>query len=32
MDGLFIGLFLLGLLWYGFHTGFSDGRDDKWKY
>ena len=28
IDGLLTGLFLLGLLWYGFHTGFSDGRDE----
>ena len=28
IDQLLVGLFLLGLLWYGFHTGFSDGRED----
>jgi|ETNvirenome_6_85_1030632.scaffolds.fasta_scaffold02123_11 hypothetical protein len=29
MDGLFTGLFFLGLLWYGWKTGFSDGQTKK---
>eukprot|EP01050_Picozoa_sp_SAG11_P000903 SAG11_NODE_33_length_22289_cov_12.857999_34_plen_30_part_00 len=27
MEGLLLGLFFVGLLVYGFYTGFSDGRD-----
>ena len=28
MEGLILGLFFVGLFVYGWHTGFSDGRDE----
>ena len=29
MDGLILGILFVGLFIYGWYTGFSDGRDDK---